>query len=235
MEPMTTYVPSLSLCSNAGCDFHVLSQEGLTKKALEVCPKCNAVVIVECPSCGFVLWGNPDPRRPICAVCRADVLTSYSRKKQSSPPDLNLNRTSAWSKVHVQLADKKTRGARVTPETRSGTTGKRRSDRVDLIASVTIRGVSASGEPLSERVRSLDVSAHGALLSLKSNVDLGQVLNLRHNATKAELFCRVARFDSTLEGKTVVGVEFIEPQPNFWQVVFPPENWRRSGTPSTRA
>jgi hypothetical protein len=232
---MTTYVPSLSLCSNVSCDFRVLSQERLSPKAPEVCPKCTAAVIAECPSCGFVLWGNPDPRRPVCAVCRIDVLESYSRKKQSSPEDVSLNRRSPWSKVRVQLADKATREARVTPETRSRSTGKRRSDRIDLIASVTVRGFSARGEQASERVRSLDVSAHGALLTLKSRVALGQVLSLRHNATKAELFCRVTRFDSTLDGRTVVGVEFIEPQPNFWQVVFPPNNWRRSGSLASSA
>jgi hypothetical protein len=81
---MTTYVPSLSLCSDSRCNFHVFTREGIQAQAPEYCPKCKAIVISVCPQCGFSLLGNPDPQRPICVVCRADVRAVFSRRYRAA-------------------------------------------------------------------------------------------------------------------------------------------------------
>jgi hypothetical protein len=81
---MTTYVPSLTLCSDPGCNFRVFSREGIQAEGLERCPKCKAAVISICPQCAYSLLGNPDPRRPICVVCRADVRAEFSRRYRTA-------------------------------------------------------------------------------------------------------------------------------------------------------
>jgi hypothetical protein len=46
--------------------------------------------------------------------------------------------------------------------------------------------------------------------------------------------CKVVYLGSTESGKVQVGVEFLQPAPQFWRIVFPPEDWA-SSTKETRA
>ena len=103
---------------------------------------------------------------------------------------------------------------------------RRRSQRIYLNVGVTIQGTGASGEPINEEARTLVVSAHGALLPLESPVALGQVLTVHHNKTEEELFCRVARIDRSNAERAAIGIEFLQPSPHFWRVVFPPADWK---------
>jgi hypothetical protein len=101
----------------------------------------------------------------------------------------------------------------------------RRSQRIVLGVGITIRGITAGGEPISEAACTLDVNAHGALLPLAAGVELRQVLNVRHNQTAEEHFCTVARFSWNRAGRMEIGIEFVEPAPHFWQVASPPTDW----------
>ena len=104
--------------------------------------------------------------------------------------------------------------------------GRRRSQRIFLSVGVTVQGTGASGQPINEATRTIVVNAHGALLHLDSPVKLDQVLTVRHNKTKEELYCRVARIARNEEGSTEVGIEFLHPSPRFWRVTFPPADWQ---------
>jgi hypothetical protein len=84
-----SYVPWLSVCSNTHCDFHVLSREKQLMKPPDVCPTCQATVVVSCPQCGAPLWGNPGQRNPMCAVCRVDVHRAYLHKLAKLPSVFN--------------------------------------------------------------------------------------------------------------------------------------------------
>jgi hypothetical protein len=53
----------------------------------------------------------------------------------------------------------------------------------------------------------------------------GQKLRLTNRATRAEQLCRVASVGPTSGGKAQVGLEFLKPFPDFWQISFPPEDW----------
>jgi len=108
--------------------------------------------------------------------------------------------------------------------------GRRRSLRVLLTVSVILSGKTADGKNFEEETKTLVVNAHGALVLLASAVAQGQVLILTHNGTKEKLSCRVAYVGPTQGGKTQVGVEFMEAAPGFWQVNFPPEDWKAPGT-----
>jgi hypothetical protein len=103
---------------------------------------------------------------------------------------------------------------------------RRRSQRVILSLRVIVRtddGPKATS--FEEEAHTLIVNAHGALIALKSKVAKGQKLRLTNRATKAEQSCRVASLGPTSEGKAQVGVEFLKPCPDFWQISFPPEDW----------
>jgi hypothetical protein len=103
---------------------------------------------------------------------------------------------------------------------------RRRSQRVILSLRVIVRtddGPKATS--FEEETHTLIVNAHGALIALKSKVVKGQKLRLTNRATKAEQSCRVASLGPMSEGKAQVGVEFLKPCPDFWQISFPPEDW----------
>ena len=95
---------------------------------------------------------------------------------------------------------------------------RRRSQRllrnVDLVA----WGESVEKVAFKEETRAVSVSAHGALVLLSSNVALGQSLFLISPRTKSEIEGRVVRFAPPNEGHAQVGVEFVQPNPNFWPV-----------------
>jgi hypothetical protein len=103
---------------------------------------------------------------------------------------------------------------------------KRRSMRVLLSVLVTACGNTVDKKPFEEATKTLVVNAHGALILLGNSVARSQVLTVTNNATKQKLTCRVAYLGPTQSGRTQVGIEFTEPSPGFWQINFPPEDWR---------
>ena len=103
---------------------------------------------------------------------------------------------------------------------------KRRSMRVLLTVIVTARGNTVDKSPFEEVTKTLVVNAHGALILLGNSVARGQLLNITNNATKQKLTCRVAYLGPTQGGRTQVGIEFTEPTSGFWQINFPPEDWK---------
>jgi hypothetical protein len=62
------------------------------------------------------------------------------------------------------------------------------------------------------------VSDHGALILLGAAVKPQQIITLENPSLGEELLCRVVSLGSTLLGKTQVAVQFIVPQPGFWDV-----------------
>jgi hypothetical protein len=77
----------------------------------------------------------------------------------------------------------------------------------------------------TESTSTLVVNAHGGLLVLKEMVVEGQVLTLKHNRTTEEISCTVMNMGPTTNGVMEVGVEFSKPNPKFWRVSFPPDDW----------
>jgi PilZ domain len=106
----------------------------------------------------------------------------------------------------------------------SSETNRRRSRRVLLSIPVAVSGDSPEGA-FREQTHTLVVNAHGALITLGAKVSHGQRLLLTNEAHSAEHSCHVSYIGPTTDGKTQVGVEFIEPAPDFWHIAFPPEGW----------
>ena len=103
---------------------------------------------------------------------------------------------------------------------------RRRSQRVILSLPVTVRTEDGPKDTsFEEDTHTLVVNLHGALIVLAGKVTKGQKLRMTNRATKAEQVCKVASFGPKSGGKTQIGIEFLKPSPDFWQISFPPEDW----------
>ena len=100
--------------------------------------------------------------------------------------------------------------------------GRRRSKRLALRVPVIVYGRSKAGSALREKTRMLSVSANGGMLALSAPVQRGQTILLVNEATREEQECHVVYVESRERGKAEIGIAFLRPAPNFWQVSFPP-------------
>lgn len=105
------------------------------------------------------------------------------------------------------------------------TGARRRSQRVLMQVAVRIRGSDAQGKPIEEETDTLAINAHGALVLLESRLTSGSKVKLQHKKTMEEHECHVAFLGPVRLGKAEVGLEFSTPNPTFWRVAFPPEDW----------
>jgi len=104
-------------------------------------------------------------------------------------------------------------------------TPKRRSQRVLMTLTVRVHGYDAQGGRIDEETQTLAISAHGALVLMKSRVTSGSQLFLVNKRTEEEQECHVVFLGPVRGGKAEIGLEFIEARPGFWRVAFPPEDW----------
>jgi hypothetical protein len=113
-----------------------------------------------------------------------------------------------------------------TPNIRPGATAnQRRSQRIHLSVRLEVSGKRKNGAVFAESATTLIVNAHGGLLLLKEVVWPGQILTLKNAITTEEVSSTVVDVNPAATGAAEVGVEFCEPHPRFWRVVFPPEDW----------
>ena len=103
---------------------------------------------------------------------------------------------------------------------------KRRSERLMLEIPIVVHGQSSTGESFHEHTSTRVVNAHGALIGLSTPVQLEQVVTVEHAASESKLESRVVFSGGSKDGKTNVGIEFLTPDPDFWNVDFPPVSWR---------
>jgi hypothetical protein len=101
---------------------------------------------------------------------------------------------------------------------------RRRSQRVMLALPITVSGEGPNGS-FSEDARTVVVNAHGALINLATKVAQQQLLELKSPANAEKQACRVTFVGPTTDGRTQLGIEFIQPAPQFWHIAFPPEDW----------
>jgi PilZ domain len=108
-----------------------------------------------------------------------------------------------------------------------GKDGVRRSERVVVDVPVVVRGHAAGSQEFTETTSTVKVSAHGALIVLKTHVRLGDRIVLANPETSEEMAATVAFLGPPHGGRTTVGVQFAEPAPDFWPVMTPPRNWKQ--------
>jgi hypothetical protein len=103
---------------------------------------------------------------------------------------------------------------------------RRRGQRVILSLPITVRTEDGLKDAsFEEETRTLVVNLNGALIVLAAKVAKGQKLRLMNRATQAEQVCRVVNLGPVMGDKAQIGVEFLQPSPDFWRISFPPEDW----------
>ena len=105
---------------------------------------------------------------------------------------------------------------------------RRRSSRVSIDVPVEIFGHEANGKVFRAETRTITVNAHGARLILTLTMDLKPSILLINRKTSLEVQCRVIYQKENEKGNAEIGVEFITPQPRFWGIAFPPEDWNNA-------
>jgi hypothetical protein len=81
------------------------------------------------------------------------------------------------------------------------------------------------GEPFAEHAETMNIGPQGGLVALSTELQSLQILLVTNLQTNEDLACRVARLVKA-DGKTLVGVEFLQPCPRFWLVDFSSRAWR---------
>jgi PilZ domain len=94
---------------------------------------------------------------------------------------------------------------------------RRRSQRFEVRLPVLVYGHQTDAEPFCADATVLQVSTHGGLLTLTTNVRVGQVLLLESGgAEPLRRSCSVARLGTSTGGTMEVAVKFVRPVPEAW-------------------
>lgn len=94
----------------------------------------------------------------------------------------------------------------------------RRSGRVFHKVRLQAKGRAHDGRKFKETCETVVVSAHGALVLLKHEIDTGETLVLVHPETLEEQECRVVFQGDPGERGQRIGIEFLTPAPRFWEL-----------------
>ena len=101
----------------------------------------------------------------------------------------------------------------------------RRSPRVAIDMPVEVVGQRVNGKVFRQETRATAVNAHGAQLILGMAIEIQPSIHLRNKKTGAEAQCRVVYQKRIETEKAELGIEFVDSQPTFWGITFPPEDW----------
>jgi len=105
------------------------------------------------------------------------------------------------------------------------TTSKRRSQRLFLQVRVLVEGLLPDKSPLKEETHTSVVNAHGALVEMGVALDPGQTVTLRNMRTNDKIECTIKLSTPAAAGKFSTALEFVNPNPGFWRISFPPDDW----------
>jgi hypothetical protein len=98
---------------------------------------------------------------------------------------------------------------------------RRRTVRVMLTVPLTVHGRSVNGERFTVETRSHTVSLHGGSIELDLGVELGEILELENGRTQEKVAGKIVTIRRSRDGKTYVGLEFVNQEINFWHMSFP--------------
>jgi hypothetical protein len=98
---------------------------------------------------------------------------------------------------------------------------RRRTLRVALSLPVVVHGQNEQGEKFCVRAMTRSVNQQGALLIMDEVVVPGQSLLVVNENTSRSTETRVAHVRRERDGKLFVGLEFVNPDTNFWKMTFP--------------
>jgi hypothetical protein len=93
----------------------------------------------------------------------------------------------------------------------------RSSARISMRAPVVVYGFAGKSGAFHEDTETVMVNSSGALVILKTKLEVGETVFLIHKASRAEQEVRVAYVDRYSERETRVGLAFKQPVSDFWK------------------
>jgi hypothetical protein len=93
----------------------------------------------------------------------------------------------------------------------------RSSERISMRVRVTIYGFAGKRGAFHEDTETVIVNSSGALVTLKTKLELGDTVFLVHRSSRQEQEVRVAYLDAYSDRETRVGLAFKQPVPDFWR------------------
>ena len=102
---------------------------------------------------------------------------------------------------------------------------RRRSQRVIIRVPVTLV-VTENGETVRISAHTVAVNIHGAMVVCSRSLDADTPMELVNGRTEEKIGSRVTRIPRESSEGFLIPVEFTSPSPNFWQISFPPTNWK---------
>lgn len=93
---------------------------------------------------------------------------------------------------------------------------------------VEVVGKNVNGKSFRQETRTTVVNAYGGHLTLSTTAEIEPSILLINKKTGTEAQCRVVHQKRIGSGKYELGIEFVAPQPRFWGIAFPPEDWSRA-------
>ena len=98
---------------------------------------------------------------------------------------------------------------------------RRRTLRVAMALPIVVHGQNDAGEKFCVRATTRSINKQGALLTMDALVEPGQPLLVVNENTSRSTEARVAHVRRERDGKLFVGLEFVNPEVNFWMMTFP--------------
>ncbi|MBZ5643724.1 MAG: hypothetical protein LAO19_13260 [Acidobacteriia bacterium] len=105
---------------------------------------------------------------------------------------------------------------------------RRRSQRVIIRVPVALEA-TILGQKVKADAFTVAVNIHGAMVLCQRSFDAEVRLEMRNERTNERIGVRVTRAPRESAEGYLIPLEFVDPSPRFWQISFPPENWKSSG------
>jgi hypothetical protein len=106
---------------------------------------------------------------------------------------------------------------------------KRRSQRVIIRVPVTVLKTQ-DGFTAKITCFTVAVNVHGAMVVSPRTIEEDTNLEIQNERTSEKIGCRVTRTPRESAEGFLIPLEFTSPSPNFWQITFPPSNWKALDT-----
>ena len=102
---------------------------------------------------------------------------------------------------------------------------RRRSQRVMLRIPVSLK-IMVAGKAVTAKATTVSVNDHGAMLLCSRGFAADTAVEVQNDRTSEKMNCRVTRAPVENTDGYMVPVEFATASPNFWQISFPPRDWK---------
>ncbi len=104
---------------------------------------------------------------------------------------------------------------------------RRRSQRVIIRVPLTLE-IMMSGQKITVQAHTVAVNIHGAMVLCPRPIDADVEVSIINERTREQAAGRVTRTPRESAEGYLIPLEFTTPSPSFWQISFPPSNWKPS-------